>query len=77
MRFVHLFFVFMARACSNCAHFRPFEARPNYEDMGKCALNTDAKYPGILGYAEGARTDPSKCGTRGAWYKPLYEKKSN
>ncbi len=65
-------FVILVRACTNCKHFRPFEPRPRYLDMGKCAIYTDPTCANGIGYAEVARQDPAKCGKEGAWFMPEY-----
>jgi len=62
--------LFLFIACKDCAHFVPFQFKPMYTDMGKCALYKDRRDPKIIGYAEGARCDPTKCGREAAWFEP-------
>jgi hypothetical protein len=69
------FFVFLVKACTDCVHFRPFSEKPKYVDMGKCAKYTNPLYPNLIGYAEGSRSDPTKCGVKGAWFERLSKEK--
>ena len=69
MRSMVWLFIFLLKACRECQHFIPFGQNPSYGDMGKCALYKDMKNPGILGYAEGARCDDTKCGRDAVWFK--------
>ena len=70
-------FVALIRACTDCKHYRPFDPRPTYLDMGKCAMYKDPKYANGIGYAEEARQDPSRCGKEGAWFLPEYPQRKD